>query len=144
MQAVLGGKMNSIIRIICGTSKTSPSEIYTGGRKYDLTTHSGALRWRVRCLIGRIRDYPRNVRWRLANRLSRLAMRLRGDKTIEGFHCIQNRAADLEDSIFHPLICVGDSVTLTKDECDDIIEAAHKLGKIANATTYVDYWKASK
>ncbi len=131
--------MNKLLKLICGTSEYH-AYIFTAGKEYVLHEHSGALRWRIRCAINSVKNWPGDVRWRFANRLSWLAMRLRGDKPIEGFHCLQNRAADLEDRIFHPLICTGESVTLTKEECDDMIQSAHELGKLAHATTYVDYW----
>lgn len=135
---------NKILAFVCGTSATTPAKVWTNGRTYDLTTHFGALRWRVHCAMESLKNWPRNLRWRLANRLCRIAMALRGDKAIEGFHCLQNKAASLEDDIFHPLICTGETLTLTEDECNEIIAAAHRLGKIANATSYVDYWRESR
>lgn len=106
--------------------------IWTAGKEFDLSKRSGRWRWWWHRLRERCQEAPRNCRFRLADRLCWMAVKLRGQKwyVSENYAPVPgNRAAELNQSIFER--CVS-RVDVTKPDDQEFLDGVQRdAGELA-------------
>lgn len=81
-------------------------------------------------MIDNAKDWPRRARHRVADALSRVAFRLRGQKAYDiGWGLAGNRAAELHDAI------VIDLATAQVSDREELLERVGELARLAKAET---------
>ncbi len=135
----------------------SDCRVYWQRGDHDLRTVCGMIARRFWLRVEWLRDLPRSLRWRVANRLASLAQRLRGDQSYElGYGAEANLAGMLEDRVRmwlvvetmrrRPMEGEGEEWKLAqweadREEMDELIDDLATLAGLAKASTWLEYWK---
>lgn len=116
---------------ICGYREDRENHCccFTRGWRINLDTRRGSLWLRLLDMERDLRNTPRSARWWLADRFSRWALRLRGEKLYRfGYYddSVGNRAAKLAWDVDWRLMRL-----FSHDETDDYLEAQEQLNELA-------------
>lgn len=125
--------MNNWFKKLCGCHD---GFLWSGRWGYfNFSQPSDMLLWRICMTWERIERTPGNLRWRLANLLSKWAHRLRGGRAYDyGYGLKADRAAVLEWEI--KSVFIPPPKGMRKADAAELIEKVEELGRLANETTW--------
>lgn len=91
-------------------------------------------------------DRPRSWKWDIAQRLAYISHRLMGGRSYDtGWGYMGNEAMNTQESIrVFLIIKMADAPESEKPEYNEAMRQLERLGGMAKATGWVEYWKAAQ